>query len=257
MKLTETQKAKIRKEVENEKYPRVLVFEKEIQKKKNQNKTIEEIMQMVEDSKTAAKNFIFDNEVRFNKRLAELKIQELDKVRIKFNKTHNTDFSLKTSKRFNGVIDDFDELTLFLDEFINLVNINDRTVNKNWRIWGELKEAINTNNWRKACRVLRKVIPNITLKQFMLQNKKLTVAQAKKEFEELMASVSEPTFYEFTMEQMNIIFSKITDKPQEFSNFIIQKSLKRELTKETYAIEKDIDKIVIFGNAIFNALIKN
>ena len=257
MKLTETQKAKIRKEVENEKYPRVLVFEKEIQKKKNQNKTIEEIMQMVEDSKTAAKNFIFDNEERFNKRLAELKIQELDKVRIKFNKTHNTDFSLKTFKRFNGVIDDFDELTSFLDEFINLVNINDRTVNKNWRIWGELKEAINTNNWRKACRALRKVIPNITFKQFILQNKNLTVNQAKEQFEELMTPVPEPTFYEFTMEQMNIIFAKITDKPQEFSNFIIQKSLKRELTKETYAIENDIDKIVIFGNAIFNALIKN
>lgn len=259
MKLTDKQKKQLRKEVEKETCPRVLVFEKEIEKKKNQDKTIEEIMQMVEDSKTAAKNFIFDNEERFNKRLAELKIQELDKVRIKFNKTHNTDFILKTFKRFNGVIDDFDELTSFLDEFINLVNINDRTVNKNWRIWGEVAESVDYLAWCKACRALKKDQPKIeiTLKEFMLQNKNLTVGQAKKQFEELTASVPEPTFYEFAMKQIEVIFSKITNNPKQFIELISQTKLKRSITKETYAIENDIDKIVIFGNAIFNALIKN
>ena len=91
----------------------------------------------------------------------------------------------------------------------------------------------------------------------MLQNKKLTVAQAKKEFEELMASVPEPTFYEFTMEQMEVIFSKITNNPKQFIELITRTKLKRDITKETYAIEKDIDRIVQFGNLIFNALIKN
>lgn len=214
-------------------------------------------MQMVEESKEVAKTFINDPEERFQKRLAELKIQELDKVRRAYNKSRFTDFSLKTFKRFNGIIADFDELTFFLDEFICLVNVNDRTVNENWRIWGELKEAINTTDWRKACKAVRKEIPNITLKQFMLQNKKLTVAQAKKEFEELMASVPEPTFYEFTMEQMEVIFSKITNNPKQFIELITRTKLKRDITKETYAIEKDIDQIVKFGNLIFNALIKN
>ena len=152
MKLTDKQKKQLRKEVEQEKRSRILNFETEINKKKNQNKTIDEIMKMVEDSKAAAKNFIFDDEERFNKRLAELKIQELDKVRKAYNKTRFTNFTLKTFKRFNGIIADFDELTFFLDEFISLVNVNDSTVNKNWRIWGELKEAINTSNWRKACK---------------------------------------------------------------------------------------------------------
>ena len=259
MKLTETQKAKIRKEVMNETRPRVLVFEKEIEKKKNQDKTIDEIMKMVEDSKIAAKNFISDDEERFNKRLAELKIQELDEVRIKFNKTHNTDFSLKTFKRFNGVIDDFDELTSFLDEFICLVNINNNTVRKNWRIWGEVAESVNYLAWRKACRVLKKDQPKvkITLKEFMLQNKNLTVAQARKQFEELTSSVPEPTFYEFAMNQMEVIFSKITNNPKQFIELIAQTKLKRSITKETYAIEKDIDRIVQFGNLIFNALIKD
>ena len=257
MKLTEKQKAKIRKEIKQEKRPRILNFETEINKKKNQDKTIEEIMQMVEESKEVAKTFINDPEERFQKRLAELKIQELDKVRRAYNKSRFTDFSLKTFKRFNGIIADFDELTFFLDEFICLVNVNDRTVNENWRIWGELKEAINTTDWRKACKAVRKEIPNITLKQFILQNKKLTVAQAKKEFEELMASVSEPTFYEFTMEQMEVIFSKITNNPKQFIELITRTKLKRDITKETYAIEKDIDRIVQFGNLIFNALIKN
>lgn len=169
MKLTEKQKTKLRKEIEQEKQPRVLKFETEINKKKNQDKTIEEIMQMVEASKEIAKTFTTDPEERFQKRLAELKIQELDKVRIAFNKAHNTDFSLKTFKRFNGIIADFDELTSFLDKFIALVNINDRTVNKNWRIWGELKEAVNTNDWRKACKKVRKDIPNITLKQYKIK----------------------------------------------------------------------------------------
>lgn len=66
MKLTDKQKKQLRKEVEKETCPRVLVFEKEIEKKKNQDKTIEEIMKMVKDSKTAAANFIVDNEERFN-----------------------------------------------------------------------------------------------------------------------------------------------------------------------------------------------
>jgi hypothetical protein len=257
MKLTDKQKKQLRKEVEQEKRPRILNFETEINKKKNQDKTIEEIMQMVEDSKAAAKNFIFDDEERFNKRLAELKIQELDKVRKAYNKTRFTNFTLKTFKRFNGIIADFDELTFFLDEFISLVNVNDSTVNKNWRIWGELKEAINTSNWRKACKKVRKDIPKITLKEFMLQNKNLTVAQAKQQFEELMTSVLEPTFYEFTMEQMEVIFSKITNNPKQFIELITRTKLKRDITKETYAIENDIDRIVQFGNLIFNALIKN
>ena len=257
MKLTDKQKKQLRKEVEQEKLPRILNFETEINKKKNQDKTIEEIMQMVEDSKAAAKNFIFDDEERFNKRLAELKIQELDKVRKAYNKTRFTNFTLKTFKRFNGIIADFDELTFFLDEFISLVNVNDSTVNKNWRIWGELKEAINTSNWRKACKKVRKDIPKITLKEFMLQNKNLTVAQAKQQFEELMTSVLEPTFYEFTMEQMEVIFSKITNNPKQFIELITRTKLKRDITKETYAIENDIDRIIQFGNLIFNALIKN
>lgn len=257
MKLTEKQKAKIRKEIEQEKGPRILNFETEINKKKNQDKTIEEIMQMVEESKEVAKTFINDPEERFQKRLAELKIQELDKVRRAYNKSRFTDFSLKTFKRFNGIIADFDELTFFLDEFISLVNVNDRTVNENWRILGELKEAINTTDWRKACKKVRKDIPNITLKQFMLQNKQLTVAQAKKQFEELMTSVPEPTFYEFTMEQMEVVFSKITNNPKQFIKLITRTKLKRDITKETYKIEKDIDQIVKFGNLIFNALIKN
>lgn len=257
MKLTDKQKKQLRKEVEQEKRPRILNFETEINKKKNQDKTIEEIMQMVEDSKAAAKNFIFDDEERFNKRLAELKIQELDKVRKAYNKTRFTNFTLKTFKRFNGIIADFDELTFFLDEFISLFNVNDSTVNKNWRIWGELKEAINTSNWRKACKKVRKDIPKITLKEFMLQNKNLTVAQAKQQFEELMTSVLEPTFYEFTMEQMEVIFSKITNNPKQFIELITRTKLKRDITKETYAIENDIDRIVQFGNLIFNALIKN
>lgn len=143
MKLTESQKAEIRKEVEKEKRPRILNFETEINKKKNQDKTIEEIMQMVAESKEVAKTFINDPEERFQKRLAELKIQELDKVRIAYNKSRFTDFSLKTFKRFNGAIADFDELTDFLDEFIYLVNINNNTVRKNWRIWGEVAESVN------------------------------------------------------------------------------------------------------------------
>lgn len=77
MKLTESQKAKIRKEVEKEKQPRVLKFETEIKKKKNQDKTIEEIMQMVKESETAARKFIKDPEARFQQRLAQIKTQKL------------------------------------------------------------------------------------------------------------------------------------------------------------------------------------
>lgn len=259
MKLTDKQKKQLRKEVEQEKRPRILNFETEINKKKNQDKTIEEIMQMVAESKEVAKTFINDPEERFQKRLAELKIQELDKIRKDYNKTRFTDFSLKTFKRFNGAIADFDELTAFLDEFICLVNINNNTVRKNWRIWGEVAESVNYLAWRKACRALKKDQPKIkiTLKEFMLQNKNLTVGQAKKQFEELTASVPEPTFYEFAMNQMEVIFSKITKNPKQFIELIAQTKLKRSITKETYAIEKDIDRIVQFGNLIFNALIKD
>lgn len=59
------------------------------------------------------------------------------------------------------------------------------------------------------------------------------------------------------MNQMEVIFSKITNNPKQFIELIAQTKLKRSITKETYAIEKDIDRIVQFGNLIFNALIKN
>ena len=72
-----------------------------------------------------------------------------------------------------------------------------------------------------------------------------------------MTSVPEPTFYEFTMEQMEVVFSKITNNPKQFIKLITRTKLKRDITKETYKIEKDIDQIVKFGNLIFNALIKN
>ena len=254
MKLTKEQKEQLRKEVMKEARPQVLVFEKEIEKKKNQDKTIDEIMKMVEDSKIAAQNFIYDDEERFNKRLAELKIQELDKVRKTFNAKHDTDFSLKTFKRFNGIIADFDELTTFLDEFMALVNCNNRiAISKNFNIWNEIKKAVNTSDWVKARKAVRKDIPNITLKQFMLQNKNLTVAQAKQQFEELMTSLPELTFYEFAMDKMVTILAKITDKPQELVNLMIQTKLKRDI----YRIKLDIDQIAEFGNLIFNALIKD
>lgn len=122
-----------------------------------------------------------------------------------------------------------------------------------------MAESVNYLAWRKTCRALKKDQPKIkiTLKEFMLQNKNLTVNQAKKQFEELMTSVPEPTFYEFTMEQMEVVFSKITNNPKQFIKLITRTKLKRDITKETYKIEKDIDQIVKFGNLIFNALIKN
>lgn len=258
MKLTKTQKNNIREAVKKETRPRVLVFEKEIQKKKNQNKTIDEIMKMVADSKVAAKNFIRDDEIRFNKRLAELKIEELDRLRKDFNKKHDTEFSLKTFKRFNGIIADFDELTKFLDEFANLVNCkNQSAISKNFNIWNNLKKSVNTRDWRKSCQKIQKDTPNITLKEFMLKNTNLTVAQAEQQFKKLMASMATPTFHDFTMKQMETTLSNITDKPQELANLIIQTKLKRDITKETFKIAEDINLIVEFGKLIFNAIIKN
>lgn len=257
MKLTESLKAEIRKQVEKEKQPRALKFETEIKKKKNQDKTIEEIMQMVKESETAAKKFIKDPEARFQQRLAEIKVQELDKVRMAFNNTYNTDFTLKTFKRFNGIIADFDELTSFLAKFITLVNINDRTINKNYKIWEAVKKDVNITEWRKACKTVRKEIPNITLKQFMLQNKQLTVAQANVQYKELIASAPELTFYDFVMGQIENTLTRITDNPKELIKLIAQTKLKRDITQEKYSIKKDIDQIAEFGNMLFNALIKN
>lgn len=46
------------------------------------------------------------------------------------------------------------------------------------------------------------------------------------------------------------------EKKQQIKQKITKKQ-KEKFRKETYAIEKDIDRIVQFGNLIFNALIKN
>jgi hypothetical protein len=257
MKLTDKQKKQLRKEVEQEKRPRVLKFETEINKKKNENKTIEEIMQMVKESETAARKFIKDPEARFQQRLAQIKTQKLDKIRIDFINTHNKYFTLKTFKRFNGIIGDFDELTSFLNEFATLVNINDNTVNKNYKIWEAVKKDVNITEWRKACKTVRKEIPNITLKQFMLQNKQLTVAQANVQYKELMAPAPELTFYDFVMGQIENTLTRITDNPKELIKLIAQTKLKRDITQEKYSIKKDIDQIAEFGNMLFNALIKN
>ena len=257
MKLTDKQKKQLRKEVEQEKRPRVLKFETEINKKKNEDKTIEEIMQMVKDSQERASHFISNPEVRFQKRLAEIKAQELKELCDSYNKSRGTDFSLKTFKRFNGAIDDFYELSNFLDTFIILVNVNNNTVRKNEKIWGEVKNVTNMTKWIRARKEVRKEIPNITFKQFVLQNKSLTVKEAKAQYEELMTPAPELTFHDFVMGQLEQVLSKVTNEPKELIELIAQTKLKRGITKETYDIYADIDKIVEFGNLIFNALIKN
>lgn len=122
---------------------------------------------------------------------------------------------------------------------------------------GGSKEDVNITEWRKACKTVRKEIPNITLKQFMLQNKQLTVAQANVQYKELMATAPELTFYDFVMSQIENTLTRITDNPKELIKLIAQTKLKRDITQEKYSIKKDIDQIAEFGNMLFNALIKN
>ena len=118
MKLTDKQKKQLRKEVEQEKRPRILNFETEINKKKNQNKTIDEIMKMVEDSKAAANNFIFDDEELFLNHFLDPNDKRLDIATILFDKytknfpqeVHNIfmwlwkDYSISI-KSFNDLLD--------------------------------------------------------------------------------------------------------------------------------------------------------
>lgn len=68
-----------------------------------------------------------------------------------------------------------------------------------------------------------------------------------------MTPAPELTFHDFVMGQLEQVLSKVTNEPKELIELIAQTKLKRGITKETYDIYADIDKIVEFGNLIFNA----
>lgn len=81
MKLSTIEKQLIKKEIKKEKAPRVLNFDKEIMLKKNENLTVAELQEKVNASIQANKEFVKDENLRFQICLDNIKKEKLQELK--------------------------------------------------------------------------------------------------------------------------------------------------------------------------------
>ena len=122
MKLTTEQKQEIKNEIKKEKAPRVLNFDKEITLKKNENLTVVEIQNKVNASIKANKEFIKDENLRFQIRLDSLKKQKLAEIKNQLNKKHNINLTDKFVAIVSAHTKNENELVKTIEQIIKLVD---------------------------------------------------------------------------------------------------------------------------------------
>lgn len=100
--LKEIDKDKILQKTLKEEAPRVLILKEEINKKENENLTVEQLLKKITYSENLNKNFELDTKKRFNFHLAEAEKNQLDDILSQFNEIYKMNFSFKFIKVLNG-----------------------------------------------------------------------------------------------------------------------------------------------------------
>ena len=213
MKLTTKQKQEIKNEIKKEKAPRVLNFDKEITLKKNENLTVIELQEKVNASIKANKEFVKDENLRFQIRLDNIKKEKLAEIKNQLNKKHNINLTDKFIATVSAHTKDEKDLVKFIEEIIELVNPNQIQ---------NLNQIPNLTSRQIFMSVVKLRQENkdkikkekITFKQFLMDNPNLTIKNAKKEFEKVTEKINNLEIVdEFTF--LKIFF---TDIFKDFSN---------------------------------------
>lgn len=227
MKLTKEQKKEIKNQIKKEKAPKVLNFEKEITLKKNENLTIGQIQEKVEISKKLNKNFIKDENLRFNFRLAEMKKEKLIEIKNELNQKFNISLTDKIISTLSAHTKDEKQLVKLAEQLINILIIDDMKISN----INKIKKISSYEVWKNAHKLWKEhknSIPKnekkMNFKDFVLQNKHLTLKEAKEQFstyEKAFKSkeISFEDFEEKAFKEAYVeIFQEFTNEPESLFN---------------------------------------
>ena len=259
MKLSTIEKQLIKKEIKKQKAPRVLNFDKEIMLKKNENLTVAELQEKVNASIKANKEFIKDENLRFQICLDNIKKQKLVEIKNQLNKKHNINLTDKFIATVSAHTKNEKVLVKFIEELIELVNPN-QIQNLN-----QIQDLTNRQIFMGTVKLRQEnkdkiKKEKITFKQFLMDNPNLTIKNAKKEFEKVteninnLESVNEFTFLKIFFTD---IFKDFSNNPEKlFAVFAKNVDSKQILTVDRKQKNKNIEKLKIQTFSILKAFSK-
>ena len=263
MKLTTIEKREIKNEIKKEKAPRVLNFDKEITLKKNENLTVVQIQDKVNASIKANKEFVKDENLRFQIRLDNLKKQKLAEIKNSLNKKHNINLTDKFVATVSSHTKNENELVKTIEQIIKLVDpkkITNLKEIKNITPYNVFKAKMDI---RKENRKIEKEIESqkITFKQFLMDNPNLTIKNAKKQFEDLNNNINNQTKQDDDITVIKNLFVNVlkdfSDNPEKLFDVFAKISNLKNITngsKTTY--NKTIEKITTQSVSILKAFSK-
>lgn len=270
--INEKVKANLRKEAKSQKRPTVLTFEKEINKKKNENKTVEEIMTMVEASKNELKKWIPDEELRYNQLIAEYHantwkeiVQELS------NPKYNLEVTEKFVKTVRGFVSNDEMIIPFIQEFYTCV---DKT-KLNWQTFAALQNMASFDYFKEYLK-MKQIATNLQkeaqkdvppFEKFVLNYKGFTIKEVKSIYQEKIKKNEKkfeaPTKVEIVekeFEKVFLNFTKDESKAQAllelFEKTVLEKNPLNE-EDEPYTLTDKIQKIKHISYVIINRAIKD
>ena len=259
MKLSTIEKQLIKKEIKKQKAPRVLNFDKEILLKKNENLTVVELQEKVNASIKANKEFVKDENLRFQIRLDNIKKEKLSEIKNQLNKKHNINITDKFIATFSAHTKNEKVLVKFIEELIELVNPNQIQNLNQIRYLTSRQIFMGTVKLRQENKDKIKK-EKITFKQFLMDNPNLTIKNAKKEFEKVteninnLESVNEFTFLKIFFTD---IFKDFSNNPEKlFAVFAKNVDPNQILTVDRKQKNKNIEKLKVQTFSILKAFSK-
>ena len=259
MKLSTIEKQLIKKEIKKQKAPRVLNFDKEILLKKNENLTVAELQEKVNASIQANKEFVKDENLRFQICLDNIKKQKLVEIKNQLNKKHNINLNDKFIATVSAHTKNEKVLVKFIENLIELVNPNQIQNLNQIQYLTSRQIFMGTVKLRQENKDKIKK-EKITFKQFLMDNPNLTIKNAKKEFEKVteninnLESVNEFTFLKIFFTD---VFKNFSSNPEKlFAVFAKNVDPNQILTVDRKQKNKNIEKLKVQSFSILKAFSK-
>lgn len=265
-------KIKLRKKAKSQKRPTVLTFEKEINKKKNENKTVEELMAMVEASKKEVKKWIPDEELRYNRLIAEYQANTWKEIVEELSSPkYNIDITEKFVKTVRGFVSNDTMIIPFIQEFYTCV---DKT-KLNWQSFAALQNMASFDYFKEYLK-MKQIATNLQkeaqkdvppFEKFVLNYKGFTIKEVKSIYQEKVEKskmkFEAPTKIEIVekeFEKVFLNFAKDESKAQSllelFEKTVLGKNPLNE-EDEPYTITDKVQKIKHVSYVIINRAIKD
>lgn len=258
--LKEIDKDKILQKTLREEVPKVLILKEEINKKENENLTVEQLLKKITDSENLNKNFEIDTKKRFNFHLAEAEKNQLEDILSQFNEIYKMNFSFKFIKVLNGNTKNKKELIYTLETLNKLIDCNKIHFEDVMKI-----KKIDEHKIYKLKMLKEKNIKELpSLKTYLLNidNKKRTVKEVKEEYEnqkniyqDKINNLFEDTIQDFFVALFKEFTHKEEDALELYKLFIKltfgDKSFTKESENSYKAVKKDFNN---FKNRVFSIL---